>query len=223
MLVYRHRCHSVVSTAFQRLVTTFYTVDPWVVEQDSCSYLRMVYFSSRVAPCTLTHHSVWLWQRVVSASSPHSQICRCSVRNVVRMSRELYLSASRTRQTRLMQIVARCPWQGHPADQIWRTSATTHATHCASWPCSIELLQWSCWSSRTQRVAYDRLFGTSLRRSWTMDVLRSRVVVVVHAVGHYGATDILRTLICSPWPVLSYAASTDIRAFSSDSLQCQCG
>ena len=65
-----------------------YTVGPRVVEQDWCPSLRMVYFSSRVAPCTLTHHSVWLWQRVVSASSPHSQICRCSVRNVVRMSRE---------------------------------------------------------------------------------------------------------------------------------------
>ena len=86
MLVYRHRCRIAVSTEFQWLEATFYTVDPSVVEQDSCSYLLMAYFSSRVAPCTPTHRSVWLWQTVVSASSPHYRLCRCSARNVVRMS-----------------------------------------------------------------------------------------------------------------------------------------
>ena len=32
MLVYRHRCRIAVSTEFQRLEATFYTVDPSVVE-----------------------------------------------------------------------------------------------------------------------------------------------------------------------------------------------
>ena len=53
----------------------------------ACQYSSIgTYFSSREAPWT--HNSVWLWQRVFSASSPHFQLCHCTVRNMVRMSGE---------------------------------------------------------------------------------------------------------------------------------------